>query len=760
MSNRKKLSQSGRRAPQHRQGRGRHREPSQSISDLVAVPGQAGAKFLAVGALGSAAMMALPAGAASAAIAGTPVSTVSGGATPVTLVADILPGGGGAIFFKAPPAPGTSVPAVSVPAPAAIPLPVPRPADAPGPVPVPLPADTFGPATPVPYPSIGGLPPALGGPAPVLVAPAPAPVLAAPAPPGSSTTASTPSMSDYLSSASSAVTNYLSRIALLSGRVAYFDGIGGSVGVNIDLTFQTPSTITFSAGGGVGGGASVGIGGQPPAPSVNPSLSDVPGLPIGFGVVAKAVAGPNTTTAQYDVISQNATVTYTRDAGNASFGGSAVVNLSNGISSPRINLVAPRAGYWETYGAEGSVAAYVTVPLFAPIDGLRAIYNAVAPGPTPEQIIQQDFAPYNASLIQDRISQGFSALGDSSGGSLPGWLQSVSPSPGAPGAIPYLDPNSVGLTQDRISQGFSALGDSSGGSLPGWLQSVSPSPGAPGAIPYLDPTVLSPGGSMVNPATGTGGSLLIPQPSVPADSSALGSGGSTSTTGLAGAGIATADAAPATPAPATPAPATPAPATPAPATPAPATPDPSMAAAAADVPVVPSTALATTGAPVGPAAPAVPVTAVAQDPAALPQTVDAGTPAAPAPVALAAAVPTAAVPTAAVPTAAVPTAAVPTAADPTAADPTAAGPAVVDPAAAAPATVAQDPQPQSQPDAGAPITVAAADPVTPVTAPATNQSSAPEAAPAPDPGTTPGQVAFTPPDFTGGSTGGGYGSYG
>ena len=73
MSNRKKAPDAVRRAAQHRQGRGRHREPMRSPGDLVAVPGQAGLKILAAGALGSAALMSLP-GAASAASASGPVA--------------------------------------------------------------------------------------------------------------------------------------------------------------------------------------------------------------------------------------------------------------------------------------------------------------------------------------------------------------------------------------------------------------------------------------------------------------------------------------------------------------------------------------------------------------------------------------------------------------------------------------------------------------------------------------------------------------
>ena len=85
MSNRKKLDSPGRHAPQHRHDRGRHREPGTTIADLVAIPGQVGAKILAAGALGSAAMMVMQPGVTSAA-GGTPAPT---GVTSSTLTADM-----------------------------------------------------------------------------------------------------------------------------------------------------------------------------------------------------------------------------------------------------------------------------------------------------------------------------------------------------------------------------------------------------------------------------------------------------------------------------------------------------------------------------------------------------------------------------------------------------------------------------------------------------------------------------------------------
>ena len=80
MSNRKKAPDAVRRAAQHRQGRGRHREPVRSPGDLVAVPGQAGLKILAAGARAHPAAVlvgGIPARPASAAPWAWPVTTAA-----------------------------------------------------------------------------------------------------------------------------------------------------------------------------------------------------------------------------------------------------------------------------------------------------------------------------------------------------------------------------------------------------------------------------------------------------------------------------------------------------------------------------------------------------------------------------------------------------------------------------------------------------------------------------------------------------------
>jgi lysophospholipase L1-like esterase len=83
MSNKKKLLPENRRVAQRGHGHGRHREPSRTVGDLLAVPGMAGVKVLAAGALGSAAVLSMSGGAASAATAASPVTA--------SLAADVQP---------------------------------------------------------------------------------------------------------------------------------------------------------------------------------------------------------------------------------------------------------------------------------------------------------------------------------------------------------------------------------------------------------------------------------------------------------------------------------------------------------------------------------------------------------------------------------------------------------------------------------------------------------------------------------------------
>jgi hypothetical protein len=59
-----------RRAPQHRKDAGRHREPSPTVAGLVAVPVSAGARLAAAGAIGTAAVVMVPAMASAAATGG------------------------------------------------------------------------------------------------------------------------------------------------------------------------------------------------------------------------------------------------------------------------------------------------------------------------------------------------------------------------------------------------------------------------------------------------------------------------------------------------------------------------------------------------------------------------------------------------------------------------------------------------------------------------------------------------------------------
>jgi hypothetical protein len=141
MSNKRKLNQLGGRTLQHRQGRGRHREPGTTIADLVAMPGQVGAKILAAGALGSAAMMVMQPGVTSAA-GGTPAPT---GVTSSTLTADVsanqTQSNGGGI-------PTNAVDLLGIPASGLSPLPQASPGNPTGRVTVTVPFSTDGLGTP------------------------------------------------------------------------------------------------------------------------------------------------------------------------------------------------------------------------------------------------------------------------------------------------------------------------------------------------------------------------------------------------------------------------------------------------------------------------------------------------------------------------------------------------------------------------------------------------------------------------------------
>lgn len=89
MSNRKKLDPPGWRAQQHRPDHGRHRETATTPGGFAARPGHARTRILAAGVLGSAAVMALPVGAAAVALAD---ARAAGSPTPVsaTLTAAVV----------------------------------------------------------------------------------------------------------------------------------------------------------------------------------------------------------------------------------------------------------------------------------------------------------------------------------------------------------------------------------------------------------------------------------------------------------------------------------------------------------------------------------------------------------------------------------------------------------------------------------------------------------------------------------------------
>jgi hypothetical protein len=274
MSNRKNLPKPV-RIPPHRHGSGRHRQPARSVGDLVAIPGQAGAKFLAVGVLGSAAMMALPGGAATAATAATvaaggPASASAGQSPSVSLAADILPG-------------PKSAPAAQQLQ--SVPLPVPRPADAPGPVTTPpssvpnapastqpTPQDQFGAgAQPIPMYGItpqAPTPPPASNPQPVQVN----------APPS----------------------------LTVSGLFVPPGPTGGPFGsYSTDPTKQTSGYVTFGWlwGEGVGGG--IGLTGTPSP---------------GFGVMGMMSMGKDNAFGKYNAYTGDLVGAYSRDTDVAKYG--------------------------------------------------------------------------------------------------------------------------------------------------------------------------------------------------------------------------------------------------------------------------------------------------------------------------------------------------------------------------------------------------------------------------------------------------------
>jgi len=94
MSNKRKLDQRSGRTPNRRQGRGRHRGPG-TIASLAVIPGQAGAKILAAGALGSAAIMVMQPGVASVAGGTAAAARVSSATLTANVVAQAPNTGGG-----------------------------------------------------------------------------------------------------------------------------------------------------------------------------------------------------------------------------------------------------------------------------------------------------------------------------------------------------------------------------------------------------------------------------------------------------------------------------------------------------------------------------------------------------------------------------------------------------------------------------------------------------------------------------------------
>jgi hypothetical protein len=337
MSNRRKLSRDY-SDPQHRQGRVQHRWPSRLAGDLLALPGQACVMFLAAGALGSAALIAVP-----ASTAGSPalsltadVQTLSA-STPqsplylvpqkpptaanpfVTLVPSTspqpLPPG---TMFALPNGKITSDPAVAA---AAVPLPAPTT----------LPADamTYGPTLPN-----GSTGPSTTSPLPV--------------------TGPTP------------VTFYAN----------YANGIGGMFSYSPDLSGQTDGTASVGILFGWGANAGVRIG--TPAPQ---------GFDVSVPITA--VVGPVTGTATWDITHSSVALSGAVDGqtqalpvGSTGWSvGATYIQNSDGTWT-----VLPRGGVWGSANPQLTVGLAVSFPL--PKDFVSTSVQAIS-----------DAATYEAGLV-------------------------------------------------------------------------------------------------------------------------------------------------------------------------------------------------------------------------------------------------------------------------------------------------------------------------------------------------------------------------
>lgn len=361
MSNRKRLPELRYQAPEHRLRRGRHRQPSRSVGGLIGVPGRMGVKFLAAGALGSAAMVALPIGAGSvASLASTPA-----GSSPVaSLTADILPSAGSGLYYKAPPA-TTAASALSSPLPQPVPLPVPRPADIPGST-SPAPAqDAFG-AGAQPVQLFDNLMPP-GQDLLVAQPPAPAP------PPGAGTNG--PAPSGPPTGQPSAPPSSSTGVPPLTTYFNYSDGVGVTAGYTSDPSGQTGGYVTI--GGLVGYAANFGVRAGTPAP---------PGVSLATSVTA--IMGPATfnetlTSGLTNPANSSLATSLTYDGqgqplgpGTGWSGGFTYTQNSDGTVS-----LQPRESLWGSFATGPQVTAGLSVTFPLPKDFWGMLGQAISDAP-------------------------------------------------------------------------------------------------------------------------------------------------------------------------------------------------------------------------------------------------------------------------------------------------------------------------------------------------------------------------------------------
>lgn len=346
MSNRRKLPPDY-SDPQHRQGRVQHRWPSRLVGDLLALPGQACVMFLAAGALGSAALIAVPASAAASAPA-----TPGAGSPAVSLTADV----------QTPPASTPQSPLYLVPQTpptAANPFVTLVPSTSPQPLP---------PGTMFVLPN-GKITsdPAVAAAAVPLPAPATLPADAmtyGPTLPNGSTGPSTTSPLPV--TGPTPVTFYAN----------YANGIGGMFSYSPDLSGQTGGTTSVGILFGWGANAGVRIG--TPAPQ-------------GFDVSVPmtAVLGPVTGTATWDITNSSVALSgavdgQTRALPVGSTGwsvGATYIQNSDGTWT-----VLPRGGVWGSADPQLTVGLAVSFPL--PKDFVSTSVQAIA-----------DAATYEAGLV-------------------------------------------------------------------------------------------------------------------------------------------------------------------------------------------------------------------------------------------------------------------------------------------------------------------------------------------------------------------------